>query len=171
MKKALLVLIALIGVLPAVLFMVNKVNTTTSVNADRKYVPDVIVKDLEGKDIELKTVVNGKLTILNFWATWCPSCKQEIAEMEKLFPKYKDKDLVIIAFSVDENVNDVIKYSKENNLAIKVLMSNDKLISAYGGIKSIPVTFFLDHEGQIKNKIIGFNPKIEDEIKKYLGIK
>ncbi len=171
MKKISLIIVILIGIICTILLSGNKANTTTSVNVNKENVPDVIVKDLEGKDIALKTLVDGKLTILNFWATWCPPCRQELAEMEKYFPKYKDKGLSIIAFSVDENVNDVIKFSKENNLTVKVLMSNDKLMSAYGGIKSIPVTFILDYEGQIKNKIIGFNPKIEDEIKKYLDIK
>lgn len=164
MKKVLLAIIAITGIGFA------DTTSTTSVNENKRHVPDVIVKDLEGKDIELKTIVNGKLTVLNFWATWCPSCREELAEMEKYFQKYKDKGLVVIAFSVDKDVNDVIAYNKAKNLTVKMLMANDKLISAYGGMRSIPVTFILDDEGQMKNKIIGFSPKIEEEIKKYLGI-
>ncbi|MFH1287607.1 MAG: redoxin domain-containing protein [bacterium] len=189
MKKTLLIITAVIGIGSAILFLGNKADTTTSVTENKnppispfekgglkgdleikKYVPDVIVKDLEGKDIELKTLVNGKLTLLVFWATWCPSCCREVIEMEQYLKKYKDKGLSIIAFSVDKDVDDVIKFKKEKNLTSEVLMSNDELIAAYGGMRSIPVTFLLEHDGQIKNKIIGFNPKIEEEIKKYLGI-
>ncbi len=160
MRKLLLIILAITNIGFA---------ESSSVSVRKNYAPDVIVKDLEGKDIELKTIVNGKVTVLNFWATWCPSCRQELAEMEKYFQKYKDKGLVVIAFSVDQNINDVIKYNKEKNLTIKMLMSNEKLISAYGGMKSIPVTFILDYEGQTKNKIIGFDTtRIEKEIKEYL---
>ncbi|MEW6088805.1 MAG: TlpA disulfide reductase family protein [bacterium] len=169
MKKILL-LIAVITVYAVIQFSTNKISTESSSPA-KKYVPDIIVKDLEGKDIELKKLINGKVTVLNFWATWCPSCRKELAEMEKFFQKYKDNGLSIIAFSVDQDINEVKKYVKENQPAIKIIMANDNLISAYGGIKSIPVTFILDIEGQIKNKIIGYNTKIEDEIKKYLDIK
>lgn len=170
MKKILLITIAVIGIGSIFLFFNNKAGTE-STNISKKYVPDVSVKDLNGNDVKLNTLINGKLTLLLFWATSCPSCRQELAAIEKYFPKYKDKGLSIIAFSLDENVNDVIKFIKANNLSIDILMSNADLMSAYGGIKSIPVTFILDNEGQIKNKIIGFNPKIEDEIKKYLDIK
>jgi peroxiredoxin len=170
MKKIVLFAIAVIGISSIILFFNNSAGTQ-SANASKKYVPNVSAKDLDGKDVELKTLVDGKLTLLIFFATWCPSCKQELGEIEKYFPKYKDKGLSILAFSVDENVADVIKYNKENNLSIKVLMSNAELMSAYGGIKAVPTTFLLDNEGQIKNRIIGYNPKIEDEIKKYLEIK
>ncbi|MDD5772245.1 MAG: TlpA disulfide reductase family protein [bacterium] len=170
MKKILLITIILIGVVSVVLFFNNNAGTE-STNVSKKYVPNVTVKDLDGKDVEVKTLVNGKLTLFLFWATWCPSCRQELAELEKYYPKYKDKGLSIIAFSVDENVAEVIKFNKENNLLIKIMMSNSDLSSAYGGIKAVPTTFFLDNEGQIKNRNIGYNPKIEDEIKKYLEIK
>lgn len=170
MKKILLITTIMFGIGAIILFFNNNAGTEAP-NASKKYIPNVTVKDLDGKDVELKTLVNGKLTLFLFWATWCPSCRQELAEVEKYYPKYKDKGLSIIAFSVDENVAEVIKYIKENNLLIKIMMSNADLSSAYGGIRAVPTTFLLDNEGQIKNRIIGYNPRIEDEIKKYLNMK
>lgn len=170
MKKLIFITTAVIGMALIVLFFNNNAGTE-STKASKKYIPNISVKDLEGKDVELKNLIDGKLTLLLFWATWCPSCRQELSEFEKYFPKYKDAGLSVIAFSVDENAADVVKFTKENNLPIKIMMSNPGLMAAYGGIRSIPVTFFLDNEGQIKNKIIGYNSKLEDEIKKYLDIK
>lgn len=110
--------------------------------------PDFKLKDLKGNEVSLNDY-KGKKVFLNFWASWCPPCKAEMPDMEKLYQETKDTDLVILAVSVDEKISDAAKFVKDNNLNFSVLFDEEKLESSKYGIRYLPTSYFIDKDGNI----------------------
>lgn len=132
--------------------------------------PRFELKNLEGKPVKLADF-QGKVVLLNFWATWCVPCRQEIPGFVALQQQYGDKGLVIIGVSLDEQGVDVVKkFAKQFEVTYPVVMGNEKLIADYGNIEAVPTTFVIDREGRIAGRHVGFADKaiFEEAIKPLL---
>lgn len=113
----------------------------------------------------------GKVIILDFWATWCPPCRQEIPHFISLYDQYKAQGLEIIGIALDNGGAEVVSaFSGRNKINYTVLLGNDEVSDLYGGIAAIPTTFILDKDGNIRKKYIGYNEKevFERDIKELL---
>lgn len=110
--------------------------------------------DLGGSKVSLSDY-KGKSVYLNFFATWCPPCKGEMPDIEKVYRKYKDKDFVVLAVDLGEDKNTVNKFIKENGYSFKVLLDSDNSISEKYQISSIPVSLFIDKNGNVVQKRVG----------------
>jgi len=115
---------------------------------------DFNLTDLKGKPVSLKDY-EGKVILLNFWATWCPPCKAEIPDFIQMYEKYKSRDLVIIGISgFRDNVKQVEKYVETAQINYPVFYAEDKqkstLIPNYGNFQGIPTTFLIDKKGTIQ---------------------
>ena len=134
----------------------------------------IIAPDFTQLEINTKEVISlqkyrGKVIILNFWATWCPPCREEIPDMVKIYEGNKSK-MVIIGVSLDQNGPDVVrKFYKEYKMNYPVVMGTPKMMSDYQGITAIPTTFIIDKTGNIVKKIIGLRNKAqyEEDLKLY----
>ncbi|MDP4147615.1 MAG: TlpA disulfide reductase family protein [Bacillota bacterium] len=115
--------------------------------------PDFKLKGIDGKEVSLNDF-KGKKVYLNFWASWCPPCKAEMPEIEKLYEETKDSDVVILAVSVDQNPEDAVNFIKSNNYTFKVLLDDGNAANSYN-ISSIPASFFIDKNGFIKAQHVG----------------
>ncbi|MDO8445789.1 MAG: TlpA disulfide reductase family protein [Deltaproteobacteria bacterium] len=116
---------------------------------------DITVHDLEGKTISLSQL-KGKVVVLNFWATWCPPCREEMPSMEALYQKYKEnKEFVMLLVSIDENIDTVREFMKTNNYSMPVYHDPNKEAGSAYGITGVPETFLIDKKGVISEKIIG----------------
>ncbi|RII31848.1 TlpA family protein disulfide reductase [Clostridium chromiireducens] len=115
---------------------------------------DFTLKDLDGNEVSLSSL-KGKKVFLNFWATWCPPCKAEMPEIEKLYQETKDSDLVILAVDIGENLNTVKPFIDENKYNFKVLLDSDQSVATQYGISSIPTSYFIDTDGNIISKHVG----------------
>lgn len=127
---------------------------------------DFKLKDLSGKEVSLSDY-KGKKIFLNFWASWCPPCKAEMPEMEKLYQETKDSDLVILAVNIGEDKDTVQKFIKNNNYNFPVLLDIDNAAAIKYQIVSIPTSFFIDKEGNIVGKHIG--SMTIDDMKSYIN--
>jgi peroxiredoxin len=128
------------------------------------------LKDVDGKAVKLSDF-KGKVVILDFWATWCPPCRKEIPGFVELQEAYKDKGLVVIGVSLDEEGAAVVKpFMTEYKVNYPMVIGDGKTVEAYGGISGIPTTFIIDKEGKIKSVHVGYRPKetFEAEIKALL---
>lgn len=126
------------------------------------------LKDLNGKTVSLDDF-KGKKVFLNFWATWCPPCKSEMPDIQKLYEENKNANFIIITVNTGDEKEKVIDFMKSNNYTFNVLLDiNNELASKYN-IFSIPTSFFIDKDGTIIHKING--PLTKDEMKKYLDLK
>lgn len=139
------------------------------VKKDFKKAPDFTLSNTDGKQVKLSEF-RGKIVILNFWATWCPPCREEIPGFVKLQKEYKD-DLVILGISLDTgSKNDVIPFMKKFKMNYPVLFGTDEVVRDYGNIQSIPTSFIVDQKGNIVNSFIGFRKEsvFKAEIEKLL---
>jgi thiol-disulfide isomerase/thioredoxin len=122
---------------------------------------DFTFKDINGKDVSLASFKNqGKVVLLNFWATWCGPCKAEIPGFVELQEQYKDK-LTIIGFSVDDTPELAKKYAAEYKMNYPILLGEgrEELQDAYGPIWGIPASFIISKDGKVCRKHMGIAPK------------
>jgi len=141
----------------------NKTNTSkTDSNNTTKVIPNVVktkaidfkLKDLTGKEMSLSDL-KGKKVFLNFWATWCPPCKEEMPEIQKLYEETKNSDVVIVAVEIGEPLSTVKSFIDSNKYTFKVLLDSDQSVSSKYNIASIPTSYFIDVDGNIISKKIG----------------
>ncbi len=132
--------------------------------------PDFVLPSLEGKSLRLSDF-KGKVIILDFWATYCPPCREEIPDFVKLYNKYRDKGLVIIGVSLDRgNIEGVKRFCRNIRVNYLIAIGNYEITESYGGIRYIPTTFIIDKNKNIVKKFIGFTSieVFEREIEKLL---
>lgn len=114
--------------------------------------PDFELNNLNGKPVRLSQF-KGKKVMLNFWATWCPPCKEEMPAIQKFYTERGDS-VQILAVNLDPE-NNVKEFAEKLKVNFPILLDEDEeVISAYK-ILTIPTTFFIDEEGIIQNKFLG----------------
>lgn len=116
--------------------------------------PDVSLRDMDGNMVQLSDF-KGKVIILNFFASWCPPCRQEIPDFVGLQKQYADQGFAMIGVSLT-SADDVRPFAKKMGINYTVLVGDDKAEAAYGPIRSIPTTFLIDKEFNIAKKYIGY---------------
>lgn len=117
--------------------------------------PEFCLEDLEGKAIELKTF-KGKVILLNFWATWCGPCKEEMPSMETLYQRFDKKDFALLGVSVDfEAREEVRRFIGKKGYTFPILLDpKGKVLDLYG-VKAIPSSFLINKRGVILGRAIG----------------
>jgi thiol-disulfide isomerase/thioredoxin len=112
------------------------------------------MKDVDGKPLS-SADWRGKVVLVNFWATWCPPCREEIPDLIALQNKYKDR-LVIIGVSEDEiPVAEVKRFVDAHGMNYPIVMTNKEIQKQFTGIAALPTTFVLDREGRLAQKHVG----------------
>jgi len=137
---------------------------------ERKPAPSFTLKDADGKPVSLADY-KGKVVLLNFWATWCGPCKIEIPWFVEFEQKYKDRGFSVVGVSMDDEGWEAVKpWLAKNTVNYRILVGDDKVAQAYGGVESLPTTFVLDQNGRIVNQHVGLVSKsdYENEIRKLL---
>lgn len=117
--------------------------------------PDFTLNDLSGQPAQLSSL-KGKVVLLNFWATWCPPCREEIPSMVKLNQAMQGKPFQMLAVSIDEGGKDAVeKFYKQAGVSLPTLLDTDGKVSRLYGTTGVPETFVIDSKGVILKKIIG----------------
>jgi peroxiredoxin len=115
---------------------------------------EIRLKDVKGREIALSDF-RGRILFLNFWATWCPPCREEMPSMEKLYQRFKDREFAMVAVSLQEPALRVEKFFREHNLSFIALLDSTGDVGSQLGIRSIPTTFILNRSGKVIGGVIG----------------
>ena len=113
---------------------------------------DFTLMDLDGNAISLSDF-NGKVLILNFWATWCPPCREEIPDFVEVYNEYESKDVQFIGVS-NEDISTLRSFVDDYNISYPILIDDANIMGKWG-ISAIPTTFVFDKDGQIISKSVG----------------
>lgn len=137
---------------------------------------DFTLTTVDGQPLKLADY-NGKVVLLNFWATWCPPCRMEIPHFNELSKELAGQGAVIIGVSVDQGgVQTVRNWMKNNVVGYPVVMDDGQISRQYSNILQpeerggIPFTFLIDKEGNVRKTFVGYRDKAvwEKEIKALL---
>ena len=116
--------------------------------------PAFVLPDLQGRMHGLSDL-RGKVVVLNYWATWCPPCIEEMPSLEKLHQALVSKGLSVVAVSVDERFSDIEKFVDRWNLSFTILHDEGMKVSRSYQTFKYPETYIIDRSGRLKSKIVG----------------
>jgi len=116
--------------------------------------PTFSLQELNGKETTLNDF-SGKIVLLNFWATWCAACREEMPEMEKLWSKLREKGVVIVAVAADKNKKAVREFVKKNGITFPVLYDTDGKTRNQYEVLELPTSYIIGRDGKFTAKIIG----------------
>jgi cytochrome c biogenesis protein CcmG, thiol:disulfide interchange protein DsbE len=121
-----------------------------------KSAPDFQLPDLNEKEIRLSDY-RGKVVFLNFWATWCKPCREEMPSMEVLYKNFEKDGLVILAVSIDRvtTKKEIPPFVKSLNLTFPVLVDSWGQTDKRYKLMGVPETYIIDREGTLREKVIG----------------
>jgi len=120
-----------------------------------KPAPDFTLKDLSGKPVQLSSL-KGKVVLVNFWATWCPPCREEIPSLVKMNQAMQGKPFQLLAISIDEGGKDkVAEFFIKSGAVLPTLLDTDSSVAKRYGTTGVPETFVVDTKGIIVKKVIG----------------
>ena len=125
----------------------------------------ISLPNLQGK---LQGLPEGKVVLLNFWATWCPPCREEIPSMVKIYDKFKDRGFEIVAVSVDKRYDDVVQFVAEQDMRFMVLHDVDSKVSASYGVFRYPESLIIDRNGVVRHHLGGAVEWMEPEFVGYI---
>jgi peroxiredoxin len=126
----------------------STVRATLQPTPHRQPAPDFALRDATGKTTKLKQY-RGKVMLLDFWATWCTGCKQEIPWFVEFQRKFGAKRFAVVGVSLDEGGWDVLKpFLAKSHVPYKMLLGDDAMARRYG-IQTMPDTFLIDRRGKV----------------------
>jgi thiol-disulfide isomerase/thioredoxin len=130
--------------------------------------PDFSVEDLHGHEIS-SADLRGKVVLIDFWATWCQPCRQEMPGLQKLLDRYGSRRLAIVGFKFSnmEDTEDPMVFAKKIGVHYPLAVATEGLQEKFGGIEGLPTTLLYDRQGVLRKKVIGFEytETIESELK------
>lgn len=148
------------------IFMVSLLvlGTLARVNAQEKEtlvkvgddVPEFVVEMFDGQKINIKDL-KGKIVLINFWATWCPPCQEELKRVQKeIIDRFKGKDFVFLAISRKESKEQVKKFRERNGYTFPMGLDPERKIYSKFATATIPRNFIIDKKGKIVEIEVGY---------------
>jgi thiol-disulfide isomerase/thioredoxin len=119
-------------------------------------VPEMTFQDIDGRTMSTRDW-KGKVVLVNFWATWCPPCREEIPAFVAMQERYRD-DLLIVGVSMDEgSLDEVRQFARDHKMNYPIVMQTAELHKSFPGVFALPTTFVIDPESRTVQKHVGLN--------------
>ena len=116
--------------------------------------PDFSLRDVDGKRHRLSDY-RGKVVVLNFWATWCPPCRQEMPSMERAHQKLRGEDIVLLAIDVGEDEDTVFEFNGRYPVTFRLLLDTDGAVIGKYPVIGLPTTFVINPLGMATHRAVG----------------
>ncbi|MFA7553034.1 MAG: TlpA disulfide reductase family protein [Spongiibacteraceae bacterium] len=124
--------------------------------------PDFTLKSNQGNNQRLSEY-QGQVVLINFWASWCGPCRQEMPLLEEIQQKYAKLGVTVLGINVDKDPSKADKILRETQVSFPILYDSEGEVSKLFKVKAMPTTFILDREGTIRFSHMGFKPGYEDQ--------
>lgn len=124
--------------------------------------PDFTLESRSGENLRLEDH-RGEVVMLNFWASWCGPCRQEMPLMDELYSQYKDLGFTILAVNVDENREEAHRFLDKVPVNYPILYDPESSVSELYEVQAMPTTVMIDRNGNARYLHYGYQPGYEDE--------
>ncbi len=151
-KGIILIVLLVIG-LVAIIFLRGERSYMTVAEVG-KPAPEFELRDSKGKLWRLSDL-RGNVVFINFWATWCTTCKAEMPYKERLYEKMQGRPFQMLGILFRDDPRNLVQYFQEHKVSPPTLISPDNEAARLYGITGVPETFIIDKEGIIREKIVG----------------
>jgi len=145
------------AVLLAFLFVVGP-----AAGDDRQPAPDFTLTDANGQSVTLSDL-RGQVVMINFWASWCGPCREEMPLLEQIYQRYEPLGFTLLGINVEENPADGQAFLKERPVTFKVLYDPENGISKLYDVVAMPSTVLIDRKGNIRFLHYGYKPGYEND--------
>jgi peroxiredoxin len=127
---------------------------TLSTPSPREAAREFTVPASDGNSLRL-VQYRGQVVVLNFWATWCVPCREEMPAMERVYERFKDRGLVVLAVSVDVAGADVARFVEQRRFTFPIGLDPKRALATTYGVRALPSSFLIDRRGQLAARAIG----------------
>lgn len=124
--------------------------------------PDFALKNSSGENIRLSEY-RGDVVMINFWATWCGPCRQEMPLLDELYSRYERVGFSLLGVNIDDDANRAMEMINELGLSFPVLFDATKEVSRLYQVDAMPVTVIVDREGNVRHVHQGYKPGYEQK--------
>ena len=133
--------------------------------------PDFAAKSDSGRNVRLSEL-RGQVVLINFWASWCSPCRQELPLLNKIYTQYRNAGFMLLAVNVDDNRKDADAMLKRLNLRFPTLFDGSKKVAKLYGVDTMPATLVIDRDGRVRyvhrGYYDGYERKYEQQVRELL---
>jgi len=137
------------------------VGSAMSALAPSASAPDFALRTVGGPNLRLQEL-RGRVVMVNFWATWCAPCRQEMPELNKLYAKYRASGFVLLGVNIDNDAAHAADVAAKLGLKFPVLLDTDKAVSRMYELSTMPSTILIDRDGRVRYVHGGYVSGYED---------
>ena len=123
--------------------------------------PDFTLRTLNGPNLRLQEQ-RGRVVMINFWATWCGPCRQEMPHLNSLYQKYRASGFVLLSVNVDDDTRNAADVAAKLGVTFPVLLDTDKQVSRRYDLATMPSTVLIDRDGKVRYVHRGYLAGYED---------
>jgi peroxiredoxin len=124
--------------------------------------PDFALKSTAGRNLRLKEM-RGEVVLVNFWATWCGPCRQEMPHLNRLYEQYAKAGFTLLGVNIDDDPKAAAAMAARLGVTFPVLLDSEKHVSRLYDVDTMPATLLIDRNGKVRYVHRGYQPGVETE--------
>jgi peroxiredoxin len=149
-------------ILPGIILAIFAASSLASSTLEGQSAPDFVLKSSAGNNLRLSEY-RGDVVMINFWATWCGPCRQEMPLLDDLYGRYERVGFTLLGVNIDDDSRRAMKMIEELGVKFPVLFDASKDVSKLYAVEAMPVTVLVDREGTVRHVHHGYKPGYEEK--------
>lgn len=144
------------------ILVIFTVSTLAASSLEGQAAPDFVLRSATGENLRLSEY-RGDVVLINFWATWCGPCRQEMPLLDDLYGRYERVGFNLLGVNIDEDSRRAMQMVQELGVNFPVLFDENKAVSKLYEVEAMPVTILVDREGIVRHVHHGYKPGYEEK--------